>query len=39
MAKQLHAIRHYCGRFRAIVDNHHQRTDGKMFGVLLNGAL
>ena len=26
MAKQLHAVRHYCGRFRTIIYNHHQRA-------------
>ncbi|SAD81433.1 Uncharacterised protein [Enterobacter hormaechei] len=39
MAKQLHAVRYYGGRFRAVVDNHHQRPGGQMFNVLLNGAV
>ncbi|VAF27384.1 Uncharacterised protein [Enterobacter hormaechei] len=39
MAKQLHAVRYYCDRFRPVVDNHHQRPGGQMFNVLLNGAV
>ncbi|CZX92856.1 Uncharacterised protein [Enterobacter hormaechei] len=39
MANQLYAARYYCGRFRAVVDNHHQRPGGQMFHMLLNGAL
>ncbi|CZU69372.1 Uncharacterised protein [Enterobacter hormaechei] len=34
MANQLYAARYYCGRFRTIVDNNHQRASGKMLHVL-----
>ncbi|SAH19676.1 Uncharacterised protein [Enterobacter hormaechei] len=34
MAKQLHAVRHYCGRFRAVVNYNHQRSGRQMLHVL-----
>ena len=34
MAKQLHAVRSYRGRFRTIIYNHHQRTGWRGLHVL-----
>nr|DAL63577.1 MAG TPA_asm: hypothetical protein [Caudoviricetes sp.] len=39
MAKQLRNFRHYRSRFRAIIDNHHQRTGWQMLHVLFNRSL